>query len=148
MAHNHKACIASALAEVERACTSRNLRLTDIRRQVLTIIWQGHKAVTAADVMRALGNDKPPITYRALEFLEENGFIHKVASLNAYVGCPHPEAPHASQFLICGGCRDVTEIHSHTLDAHVEAEAKQHNFHITRRHLEVMGLCAHCAKTH
>lgn len=144
--HNHTHCIQNALEEVTRACEARGLRLTETRLAVLKIIWQGHKALTAADIMRGLGNDKPPITYRALEFLEQNGFIHKVASLNAYVGCPHPEEPHASQFLVCGDCHEVVELHAHKLGRQVEDEARKYHFKVTHRHLEVLGQCASCQR--
>jgi Fur family zinc uptake transcriptional regulator len=147
MTHHHADCVSSAIREVEGACKARGLRFTEIRRLVLKIIWQGHKAVTAAEIMRKLKNDKPPITYRALEFLEENGFIHKVASLNAYVGCPHPEKAHASQLLICGNCREVVEVHSPFVDTQVEAEAKKHHCAVTHRHIEVMGRCETCQES-
>lgn len=145
MAHcQHSHCIKTAFAEVEERCLERGLRLTETRREVLKVIWQGHKALTAAEIMKMLGNDKPPITYRALEFLEENGLVHHVASLNAYVGCPHPHHDHGSQFLICERCRTVIEIQADDLERQVGKEAKRHHFTVTRRHLEVMGLCEEC----
>ena len=36
------------------------------------------------------GAAAPPTVYRALDFLLEHGFIHKLASINAFVGCHHP----------------------------------------------------------
>ena len=48
--------------------------------------------------------------YRALQFLQSQGLVHRLESLNAYVGCVHPEHPHASQFLICRDCGQVEEL--------------------------------------
>jgi len=142
--HDHTHCVKDALAQVERVCAARGLRLTETRKAVLKLIWQGHKALSATEIMRKLRNDKPPVTYRALEFLEQNGFIHKVASLNAYVGCPHPEEAHASQLLVCGDCHEVVEVSSAPLDRQVENEAHKHHFEVTHRHLEVVGRCEAC----
>ena len=46
----------------------------------------------------------PPTVYRALDFLLENGLVHRISSLNAFVGCSLPGKPHAGQFLLCSGC--------------------------------------------
>lgn len=145
---NHAACINTAMNGVEEICAKRGLRFTDIRRKVLKIIWHSHKVVSAADVMQKLGNSKPPITYRALEFLEANGFIHRVSALNAFVGCPHPQVDHASQLFICADCKDVTEISSPALEKQMETEARKHAFAITRRHIEVLGRCQSCQTQH
>ena len=47
---NHKICIDSALSEAEKICQQKNIRLTEIRKTILKIIWQSHKATKAYDL--------------------------------------------------------------------------------------------------
>ena len=144
--HSHHHCISEALSQAETFCARQGLRFTDLRRKVFEIIWQSHKAMTAADVMAKLDNNQPPTTYRALEFLESNSLIHRVAALNAFVGCIHPNEEHISQLFICEDCRNVTEVISPELGKLIDKEAKHQSFHIRERHLELLGRCHTCAK--
>ncbi len=142
--HNHATCTHTALAEAEKLCAERGLRLTDIRRKVLSIVWQSHKAVTAAQVMQIVGPSQPPVTYRALEFLTKAGLIHHVSSINAYVGCPHPQHQHQSQLLICDSCQTITEITSTPLHQEIARLATQHHFTPAHQIIEIHGTCANC----
>lgn len=148
--HDHSICIETAIAEAERLCAERGSRFTDLRRRILKMIWQGHKAVKAYDLLDQLategGSAKPPTVYRALDFLMEEGLVHKIESLNAYIGCPHPGDNHVSQFLICDKCETVKELSSDELTAAVMNAAKQANFAIRRQTLELHGVCANCQR--
>ncbi len=146
--HDHEACIENAVADAERICADRGTRFTDLRRRILTMIWQGHKAVKAYDLLDQLattgGSAKPPTVYRALDFLMEEGLVHKIESLNAYVGCPHPGDNHISQFLICDKCETVEEVASGALNAAVKAVARDSGFSIHKQTLELHGMCKRC----
>lgn len=148
--HDHDACIENAVAEAERICSERGTRFTDLRRRILTMIWQGHKAVKAYDLLDQLategGSAKPPTVYRALDFLMEEGLVHKIESLNAYVGCPHPGNSHISQFLICDDCENVDEVTSEALTTAVHMAAQESNFQISKQTLELHGRCKRCLK--
>ena len=148
--HDHSICIETAIAEAERLCAERGSRFTDLRRRILKMIWQGHKAVKAYDLLDQLategGSAKPPTVYRALDFLMEEGLVHKIESLNAYIGCPHPGDNHVSQFLICDKCETVKELSSDALTAAVMNAAKHANFAIRRQTLELHGVCANCQR--
>ncbi|MDO6806861.1 transcriptional repressor, partial [Wenyingzhuangia sp. 1_MG-2023] len=76
--------------------------------RVLELIWQSHKPVGAYELLPALANDgfnsAPPTVYRALDFLLDLGLVHRLHSLNAYVGCNHPGANHPVCFFICEHC--------------------------------------------
>ncbi|WP_262691175.1 transcriptional repressor [Kordiimonas aestuarii] len=149
-AHDHSICIETALAEAERLCAERGSRFTDLRRRILKMIWQGHKAVKAYDLLDQLANEggsaKPPTVYRALDFLMEEGLVHKIESLNAYIGCPHPGDSHVSQFLICDKCETVKELSSPELSAAVMNAAKETHFTIRRQTLELHGVCSNCQR--
>ena len=147
--HDHSVCIANAVEEAERICAERGSRFTDLRRRILTMIWQGHSAVKAYDLLDQLaaegGSAKPPTVYRALDFLMEEGLVHKIESLNAYIGCPHPSEDHISQFLICDKCETVTEMASPALAKAVKGAATSQSFTVKRQTLELHGTCESCS---
>ncbi|GER06297.1 transcriptional repressor [Iodidimonas muriae] len=150
--HDHAQCSSDALAEAQRICARRGVRLTETRQKVLELIWGDHAAVKAYDLLEQLSGPgravRPPTIYRALDFLLENGLIHRIESLNAYVGCPQPGGQHSSQFLICDACSIVIELTGTDVVHAVADEAASHGFEITRQTIEVHGLCGPCAARH
>lgn len=150
--HNHRKCIAEALDTAERVCSEHGLRFTQIRRRVLEIVWNRHAPVGAYEILDALRGEHhsaaPPTVYRALDFLVEHGLVHKIESLNAFVGCGHPEdGAHVGQFLICGNCRQVGELDDPDIAALIEKKAAGAGFAVSRQTIEVRGLCRDCAET-
>ena len=136
--------------EVERACEQRGLRLTPIRANALRLIADAGRPVKAyelLDLMKAThGAAAPPTVYRALDFLLEHGFVHKLSSINAYVGCHHPgSAAHAVPFLICDRCQSATELEDESIVGALDARARSLGFAPQAQTLEVHGLCANCA---
>ena len=133
-----------------RICNGKGARLTDLRRQVLGLILQSEQPAGAYDLLDQLratrGGAAPPTVYRALEFLLDQGLIHKLESRSAYVGCvSHGDADHAAQFLICRTCGQVTELDDHEL-AHALADAaKRLGFTVGKATIEAEGRCAACA---
>lgn len=141
----HKLCIQKALYAGERICEQQDLRFTPIRRRVLEIIWESHKPAKAYDILDKLDDaSKPPTVYRALEFLQENGLVHRINSLNAYVGCSHPDRHHQCYFLICTGCENVFECCNASLSRAIEKTAKNNHFSSTCSSVEIQGLCEQC----
>ena len=114
--HDHQRCVGDALERAERVCADRVVRLTPIRRQVLEIVWSSHDPIGAYDIMAKLPRapgERPaaPMTvYRALDFLVEQGLVHRLDSLNAFVGCDRATERHAGQILVCQRCGRVAEI--------------------------------------
>jgi len=146
---NHKHCIDDALASAHQICSERKLRLTALREQVLRLIWQSHQPLGAYDLIDMLADESerrvaPPTVYRALEFLLDVGLIHRINSLNAYIGCPSPATAHPSYFLICTQCKTASECDSTNLSQHIESLGKEQNFAIQQQWLEVLGLCHEC----
>ena len=146
--HDHRACIEDALAAAGRICAERGTQLTALRRRVLELIWANHRSVKAYDLLHQLGSDgraaKPPTVYRALDFLIAQGLVHKVESLNAYVGCPHPMSPHEGQFLICMSCGRVDEMAEPKVRAAIQAAAAAAGYALEGQTIEVRGRCAQC----
>lgn len=147
--HDHDHCIADALSRAEAICAERGARLTELRRQVFELVLDSHRPVGAYDLVARLGEAggkpvAPQTVYRALDFLIEQGLVHRIASLNAFVGCSHPQVAHAGQFLICTGCHEVAELGDpHAVDALVAGAAAQ-GFAVQAVSVELTGLCAAC----
>jgi len=148
--HDHARCHDDAMAAAERQCEARGVRLTEQRRQVLDLIWRSHAPVGAYTLLDRLRDQgvraQPPTVYRALEFLTENGLIHRIESLNAYVGCTTPSENHGGQFLICTGCNSAAELDDSGIGTAIAARAKEIGFAVTRATVEIAGLCPNCRK--
>ena len=146
--HNHQHCIDQALQQARTLCRERQLRLTPVRELVLKLIWQSHQPIGAYELLPALAeagfNSAPPTVYRALEFLQEQGLVHRIASLNAFVGCPHPEQRHQGCFLICRSCHSTSELDAGPVHATLEQSAATVGFRIEQETVEVTGLCPNC----
>lgn len=147
--HDHDSCVSDAIATAERLCRERGLRFTELRRRVLTLVWDSHKPIGAYDILDKLGGEgkaaAPPTVYRALDFLIEAGLVHRLDSLNAFIGCPDPARSHAGQFLICRSCRTVVELDDPDIDAVVAKKAERLGFTSVHQMLEVQGLCGNCS---
>lgn len=147
--HDHSRCVNHALAEAESICTRQGLRLTTLRKRVLELVWASHKPLGAYDILAVLSDADgrraaPPTVYRALDFLLENGLVHRIASLNAFVGCSHPEHAHQGQFLICRSCHAAIELEQATISDAISSSAAGVGFAVESQTVEVVGLCAGC----
>lgn len=139
---------ASYLLEVARECEMRGLRLTPLRERVLELIAREEKPIKAYDLLDRLRGERdgaaPPTVYRALDFLLENGFIHKLASINAYTSCHHPRERHTVPFFICDVCAAATELCDARVSNLLVEQAKALGFTPQAQTLEVHGVCARC----
>jgi Fur family zinc uptake transcriptional regulator len=148
------------LTRADDICSHRGARLTDLRRQVLGLILDAAQPTGAYDLLDRLkatrGGAAPPTVYRALDFLLEQGLIHRLERLSAFVGCiAHGEAEpdhdpahahvHAAQFLICRSCGRAIEIDDHELAHALEDAARRLGFTVGRATIEAEGQCAACA---
>jgi Fur family transcriptional regulator, zinc uptake regulator len=147
--HNHSHCITSALDSARELCDQRGSRLTSLREQVLELIWQSHKPLGAYALMEMLAKAStrrvaPPTVYRALDFLLEEGLIHRINSLNAFIGCPSPGQKHQSHFLICQGCNVAVELDDEQLNQRIQGAAADAGFSLLSHSVEINGLCPAC----
>jgi Fur family zinc uptake transcriptional regulator len=133
---------------VEQACESRGLRLTPLRAQVLALVAAAGKPIKAYDLLDLMksesGSTAPPTVYRALDFLLEQGFIHRLSSVNAFVGCHHPQVRHSVPFLLCDNCQNAIELESDLISTMLDEQAKALGFTPRAQTLEVHGLCSDC----
>jgi Fur family zinc uptake transcriptional regulator len=145
---NHKSCVSDALQHAESVCAESGTRLTPIRRSVLELLWKSHQPRKAYDILSELGSSdktaKPPTVYRALDFLQEMGLVHKVETLNAFIGC---NGQHDHQYLVCQDCGDVADIHDKSLAKSVQKKAGEKGFQVTSSIIEIKGHCEKCLAT-
>jgi len=138
--------------EVEQHCRQRGLRLTPTRKRVLEMVLAAEGPVKAYDLLDQLKSEQPgaapPTVYRALDFLLDNHFIHRLESLNAFVSCFHPDETHHGQFLICERCENVAEIHQTDIERVLEDAARRNHFQPRRQVLEIYGICEDCGDDH
>lgn len=116
--------------------------------EVLGILQKNTGPLTAYEVLEHLRarHDKiaPPTVYRALAALTENGQIHRLESLNAYVTCQHEGHSHGAIMSICDDCGSVEERVSSELLSSLSSEMKKSGFSAARHVIEIHGTCANC----
>src|SRR4029077_12106697 len=160
--HDHDRCASSAIAHAEAQCAARAQRLTPIRRQGLEALLASHtpraralnarrathKPLGAYEIIDHLAGDtRPaPITvYRALDFLRDNGLVHRIESRNAFVACVHN---HAGEdlvvFLICERCGAVGEAPGGGAAEALKASSRAAGFSPKSPLIEIAGVCSHC----
>ena len=146
--HDHEHCRAKAIQTADKLCIERGVQLTPIRLKVLELIWESHRAVKAYDLLDQMKplqqSAKPATVYRALEFLLEQGLIHRVESLNAFIGCDHSESRHELLLLICDRCHQVEERPAAIVMDAIAQEINNAGFISHRKAIEIQGLCRYC----
>lgn len=147
--HDHTHCVEEALDAAEERCAQEGLNMTPVRRKVLEFLLHKHRALGAyaiLDLLRDAGfNSQPPVAYRALDFLAEHGFVHKIERLNAFVACSHPSKNHTPAFMICRVCDTVAEARSTPEKGALGVAARATGFQIEKTIVEAEGICPTCA---
>jgi len=146
--HDHTACRSGGIETVERHCAAHGLNLTPVRRRVMEILLEDHRALGAyeiLDLLRAEGHGaQPPVAYRALDFLTKHGFAHRIERLNAFTACSHPGEAHAPVILFCRICEAVAEGVADPNRGNLERVAAETGFRIERTVTEAEGVCPNC----
>ncbi len=148
--HDHAHCAAAVLARAEEQSRAEGVRLTPVRRRALEILLESHRAMGAYDVLERLSAEgfgkQPPVAYRALDFLVEQGLAHRVQRLNADAASLSAERDHSPAFLLWRSCEQVAEADSPELRATLSGLAASAGFDIERSTVELLGLCARCCE--
>ncbi|MCW4151872.1 transcriptional repressor [Halomonas sp. 18H] len=136
------------MEQAERQCRQRGVRFTPIRQRVLQMIAEHQGGLKAYDLLDRLTTEhasaRPPTVYRTLEFLIDQGLVHRIESLNAYVACPCPEHAHGFQMLICRDCGRVEELHLDDINTQLAGRAHELGFSVQRQTIELLGCCHDC----
>lgn len=137
------------LRQAQAWCTTQGARLTLQRRQVLGILLSSERPMGAYQILDALSEEQPgvapPTVYRALDFLQQYGLIHKLETLHAYISCRQPYHAHHCQFLICKMCGEVTELENAEIADSLDQAAAASGFEPVQDVVELTGHCAQCS---
>lgn len=145
---DHSATTGELIAKAEQRCLKRGTRFTPIRRRVFELISQAPGALKAYDLLDQLSDEhaaaRPPTVYRALDFLIDQGLVHRIESLNAFIACACPDHRTQFQLMICEQCGHVEELHDGPLVDVLETLAANQGFRLQRQTIELYGYCRHC----
>ena len=119
-----------------------------VQAEVMDALRANGGRLTAYDILASLKETNPkaaPTTvYRALNALMDQGLVHRLESLNAFVVCKSDHACHDAILSICDDCGTVEE----TVDPDVlrtMAKAVGKTGFAPKRHVvEVHGTCSDC----
>ncbi len=138
---------------VQQRCQQKNLRLTSKRSNVLQLMLDENKPLSAYDIMASYQiyfqeSISVVSIYRMLNFLIQAQLIHKLLSSNKYLVCSHITCSHVHeipQFLICNTCHQVEEVGiGKSLVSELEANIVSTGFKLQRQQLELYGICSDC----
>ena len=146
--HDHAACISEGVARADALCVEEGVQLTPVRKRVLELLLQAHRAMGAYQILDQLREDgfkhQPPVAYRALDFLVARGFAHKIEKLNAFIACAHLGLHHSPAFLICRRCASVAETRVDETRGPLSDVANSAGFVIEKAVIEAEGICPNC----
>ena len=136
--------------ENDLTASAHGVGLTETRRKVFELVVKAGQPVGAYRLLEAMQNKgtrvMPPTVYRALNFLQDKGLVHRIESLNAFIACTRSGHEHEGQFLICSECGRTEELTDERIASMLRDRAKSHGFKLMRQTIELKGLCANCAK--
>lgn len=136
------------MARADARARAEGLRLTPVRRRVLEILAEGHRALGAYEVLDRLAEGgaarQPPVAYRALDYLVQHGFAHRIQALNAFAACTEPSEDHVPAFFICDTCQSVAETPLRDVGDAMSAAAGRIGFAVDAMNLEAVGICPRC----
>lgn len=153
--HDHSKCAHNLMHYAEQYCERAGLRLTRLRRDVLSEVAASHKAIGAYQILdnfAGQGRKLSPISvYRSLDFLQEAGLIHRLESTNAFFACQRNfdkgddccgSAPLV--FLICDECGTIGEVDGQPISSVIDRFASDSGFETERSQVEIKGICRLC----
>ncbi len=135
----------AVMARAQRLCEAKGMRLTGLRRRAIAALARAGRPVKAYDLLADLSEDdapaKPASAYRALEFLQTLGLVHRVSGLNAFVLCTHGGGAHKTHLFLCEQCGGAEEF----ADGSQAVASAPSGFQVRWSVMEHYGVCAACA---
>ena len=123
-------------------------RGAQLQAEMLSIMDQNAGPISAYDLLEKLRGTNakmaPTTVYRALASLTEQGRIHRLESMNAYVPCQHDHDHAASILSICDDCGTVEENVAPEVLNQLESVVGENGFSPKRHVIEVHGVCGTC----
>lgn len=140
-----------SLKTAHALCEQRGKRLTPIRRKVLEILLREHRSLKAYELLDLIRSDQPgaapPTVYRALDFLVEEGLVHRLDAINAWTACMDAAGEPHDILVICTQCGRVSELSDPTLSRQLAECVAIAGFRLASSETELRALCSDCAQT-
>jgi len=130
-------------------CATLQLKLTSLRKEVFYVLWSADKPLKAYEILDNLlktkPNSTPPTVYRALEFFEAHGLVHKIESIQCYTLCCEPHKQLSLEVLmVCGDCHQVVEVYDEAVRDLFALLANANGFQLRQDAIELKGTCQAC----
>ena len=146
---NMTTSIEKRLKQAVQLCQQTGAQLTSIRKTLLSLIYGHEGNLTAYELLRLFRETNPKAesmtVYRALDFLQKQHLIHRLASKNAYVACDIPNESHQAHFLLCEKCRQSQEVRCKPLEKAAKNLSSEYHFVLSNKPIEITGICKACA---
>ena len=127
---------------------SKGIPFTPARQRVLALLAATVKPMAAYEIAERLSGSRkvqPVQVYRALEFLQEAGCVHRLVSRSAFFACDHRHGEDETVvFMICSQCGSVQETASDLVARGLRGVAKTTGFKPLHPIVELEGQCANC----
>lgn len=138
------------VSDAQNPCEKTPVQLTANQQLVLEALQQAKAPLGAYALLHQLresGIAAPMQVYRSLDRLIEQGLVHRLETLNAYVNCSKPGgcADGFTAFAICDNCGRTTEFVDSALGRDLKRWAKDNAFFLGGTTIEIHGRCAQCA---
>jgi Fur family zinc uptake transcriptional regulator len=148
--HVHSNDVGAQLDTAEALCAQRGRRLTPIRRKVLELLLREARSVKAYELLESMRavhpGAAPPTVYRALDFLADEGLIHRLDAVNAWIACHDVGgAPH-DLLMVCTGCGAVAEVSDPAMTRQLAERVGRTGFALATHEIEIRALCPACQK--
>lgn len=147
-AHADHFDLAAMLDRARAFAAARKIPFTEMRARVLTVLAGEGKPLTAYEITDRLSVPKKVQAvqvYRALDFLQAAGCVHRLASKASYFACDHEHHPgEAVVFMVCSHCGTVQEAPSGLVTQGLQGAAEHAGFRPVHPIVELEGECARC----
>jgi Fur family zinc uptake transcriptional regulator len=143
----------SPLAKAEAKGLDYGIRMTQKRRNVLSVLLAARRPLSAYDVsasyQETFGEALPAMSaYRMIDALRQANLVHRLETTHQFIACSHIACDHAHEpahFIICERCGAVRELGVRPeLLEELKAGIARTGFSLTAPQLEFRGLCAQC----
>lgn len=139
----------ASLGTAHALCEERGKRLTPIRRKVLEILLREHRSVKAYELLELIRDSQPgaapPTVYRALDFLVDEGLVHRIDAINAWTACKDAAGKPHDILVICTRCGRVSELSDPSLSRQLADCVARAGFRLASHETELRALCADCS---
>ncbi|NYT22313.1 transcriptional repressor [Alcaligenaceae bacterium] len=144
--------VTARLNTAQALCEARGRRLTPIRRKVLEILLQQGRSVKAYELLELIRDVQhgaaPPTVYRALDFLVEEGLVHRLDAINAWTACHDAGGEPHDLLVVCTRCGAVAELSDPALSRRLADRVAQAGFRLSDHETELRALCGRCHPGH